>query len=50
MAYGAECWALRKNHENRLQSGMRLLISTKDRTRKDHVRNQVTQEKDKSTI
>ena len=41
MTYGAECWAVRKKDENRLQvAEMRMLR----KTRKDHVRNQIIQE------
>ena len=47
MAYGAECWAVRKKDENRLPVAgpeMRMLQWIRGNTRKDHLRNQVIHE------
>ena len=45
ITYGAECWVVRKKHENRLNvSEMRMLRWIRGKTRKDHVRNQIIQE------
>ena len=45
MAYGAECWAVRKKDENRLHvTEMRKLRWIRGNTRKYHVKNQVIQE------
>ena len=45
MAYGAECWAVRKKDENRLHvAEMRMLRWITGKTRKDHVRNKTIQE------
>ena len=46
MAYGAECWWVRKKDENIILqvAEMRILRWIRGKTRKDHVRNQVIQE------
>ena len=45
MTYGAECWAIGKQDENRLHvAEMRMLRWIRGKTRKDHVRNQSIQE------
>ena len=45
MAYGAECWAVRKKDENRLHvAEMRMLRWIRGKTRKAHVGNQIMQE------
>ena len=45
MAYGAECWAVRKKDENRLHvAEMRMLRWIRSKTRNDHVRHQKIQE------
>ena len=45
MTYGAECWAVRKKDENRLNvAEMRMLRWIRGKIRKDHVRNQIIQE------
>ena len=42
MQYGAECWAVRKKDENRLNvAEMRMLRWIRGKTRKAHVRNQI---------
>ena len=48
LTFGAECWAVRKKDEKRLHiAEMRMLRWLRGKTRKDHVRNQLTQEDDK---
>ena len=45
LIYGAECWAVRKKDENIFHvAEMRMLRWIRDKTRKDHVKNQVIQE------
>ena len=45
IAYGAECWAVRKKDENILHvAEMRRLRWIRGKTRKDHVRNLIIQE------
>ena len=41
MAYGSECWAVKKKYENKLNSAeMRMLRRARGKTRLDHIRNE----------
>ena len=41
MAYGSECWAVKKKDENKLNSAeMRMLRWARGKTRLDHIRNE----------